>query len=94
MKFYAGIIHYGYVWGQWSFSEIPDDVKDNPFARCAIACGDLMLNEECLDDYENAPLTVFDISYMVAFNSAMTKLMTYINPYLDDLVKCAKRKQK
>ncbi|MBQ6398218.1 MAG: hypothetical protein IJI06_08750 [Oscillospiraceae bacterium] len=74
MAFYAHIVQGGYLWGGWSLSDLPSELKENPLSRCMVACGDLINDPECIEDYENAPLVLCGITEKMKLNQAMIQL--------------------
>ncbi len=82
MNFYAKVVQSGYVWGQWSPVDIPDHILQNSIFRCLVACGDIIMNaEDCLADYESAPLLLIDVFEKTKIYAAMMQLFQIVPEY-------------
>ncbi len=67
--FYWGISYGDRVAGTWSLADIPPSIQSVPMLRCAVAFGDCITNPSMIDDYEEAPLMLDDISKVAEFQS-------------------------
>lgn len=70
VRLYGEIIRGKKLIGSWTMGA-EYKFEDNPILRCTVAFGDILINPQCADDYDNCSLTVHNISCLFNFSAKM-----------------------
>ena len=81
--FYGEIIRGRKLRGEWLEADA-ENFAENPILRCVVALGDNLYNPNCVNDYDNAPIMLYNIMDTIFFAS---KIMTNISSEITGLFK-------
>lgn len=86
VNFYAEFVRGRQPRYEWMFFEKPD-WKENGILRCCVAFGDLLWNPNCINDYDNAPVLIRNITDAPEFVIGMKNLISVIAEFYYNLYK-------
>ena len=78
MNFYTEVIFGKELRAEWLFGNM-DGINRNPIIDCCIGLGDILVNPDCANDYENGSIMVHDIFDVMEFSTHFT---SEIFPYM------------
>lgn len=58
---------------------------DNPVKKCVILLGDILCNYECAENYENSPICLHGIQYMISFTSSMNEISELLFSFYNEM---------
>lgn len=71
--------------GEW-FPPAKDFNAGNGFLRCIIGLGDILVNPECAEDYDGAPIQITDIFSVFRFSTEiMPKVATELSEFFEEI---------
>ena len=70
VNFYGSIIRGKKPRADWLLGQAPTIPESDPIMRCAIALGDILINPECANDYDSAPIILHDAFESMNFAKA------------------------
>lgn len=82
IELYGSIIRGRPLRGEWLFGKT-QPFEDDPIWRCVVAFGDILINPNCANNYDSAPIELHDIEHVLNFsNVAMKGVMEAITNFV------------
>ena len=87
LDLYGKVMRGGYIRNEWSFGSFDISVFDNfPIGKAFVAFGDILINPECANNYEGAPILINDYYDQHAFAKMFTEeIMPDIIKFCDEV---------